>query len=117
RHGFNIFKNEDNSKPLYVIVKDIEKNTITVSSNTVPITSKTERSILCRNTNWIIKNPEKNKKYTAQIRYHGELLDCKVNCLGQTSAEIIFDKNLLVDKGQSIVVYDEDICLGGCIVG
>ena len=121
RHGFNIFKNEDNSKPLYVVAKDIDKNTITVSHRSdlwesTNSASILHRTVLCNNTNWISDIPEENKAYIAQIRYHGELLNCKVNCLGQTSAEIIFDKNVLVDKGQSIVVYDGDICLGGCIV-
>ena len=60
--------------------------------------------------------PEKNKDYTAQIRYHGELLNCKLVCTGQTCA-ISFDKSVLVDKGQSIVFYNNDICLGGCVVG
>jgi len=123
RHGFNIFKNEDNSKPLYVVAKDIEKNTITVSARPClaeECTSRTGtsyRTVLCSKINWISGVPEKNKTYTAQIRYHGELLNCKVNCLSQTSVEVIFDKSVLVDKGQSIVVYDNDICLGGCVVG
>ena len=125
RHGFNIFKNEDNSKPLYVIAKDIDKNIITVSHNSISPIPEMGKNILCEKANWIIEAPEKDKKpasptsqggYTAQIRYHGELLDCKVNCTGKALAEIIFDKNVLVDKGQSIVVYDGDICLGGCIV-
>lgn len=118
RHGFNIFKNEDDSKPLYIVSKDIEKNTITVS--VLPDHSKKDFSgsqINTVKTNWISGVPKYNKAYTAQIRYHGELLDCKINCLGQTSAEVIFNKNVLVDKGQSIVVYDNDICLGGCVVG
>ncbi|NVN97439.1 hypothetical protein HXX01_04415 [Candidatus Nomurabacteria bacterium] len=116
RHGFKIFKNENNSTPLYVVSKDIDNNTITVSSSAVSNISKTGQNILCNNTNWIIAAPEKDKKYTAQVRYHGELLDCKVNVLDDKKVEIIFDKNVLVDKGQSIVVYDGDICLGGCIV-
>jgi tRNA-specific 2-thiouridylase len=118
RHGFNIFKNEDNSKPLYVVSKNIDKNTITVSA--LLDYSKKDFSgsqINATKSNWISSIPESNKDYTAQIRYHGELLNCKVNCLGQTSAEVIFDKSVLVDKGQSIVIYDNDICLGGCVVG
>ena len=126
RHGFNIFKNEDNSKPLYVVEKNIEKNIITVSprSDLGEKENKLHMTVLCSNSNWISGVPEKDKKpasptsqggYTAQIRYHGELLRCKVLITGQT-CDIIFDKNVLVDKGQSIVVYDGDVCLGGCIV-
>jgi len=119
RHGFTIFKNEDNSKPLYVISKDIEKNTIIVSHRSdlwETKESKLHRTVLCSNANWILDIPEKDKAYKAQIRYHGELLACKVDVTGLT-CEITFDKNVLVDKGQSIVVYDVDTCLGGCIVG
>jgi tRNA U34 2-thiouridine synthase MnmA/TrmU len=68
------------------------------------------------NTNWIFKLPVENKNYTAQIRYHGEYLDCKIEILRGKKAKIIFDKNILVDKGQSIVVYDKDVCLGGGVV-
>lgn len=126
RHGFNIFKNEDDSKPLYIISKNIEKNTITVSHksdlwrnehNDNSQTSFSNKTIICSNSNLISSIPEDNNKYTAQIRYHGELLGCRVNCKGLAFAEIIFDKNIIVDKGQSIVLYNEDVCLGGCIVG
>ena len=120
RHGFNILKNEDNSKPLYVVAKDIGKNTITVSHKSDLWQNEENmlnKKILCGNANWISGIPEKDKKYTAQIRYHGELLGCMVNYKGKSFVEVIFDKNVLVDKGQSIVVYDGDICLGGCIVG
>ncbi|KKP65737.1 MAG: tRNA (5-methylaminomethyl-2-thiouridylate)-methyltransferase, partial [Candidatus Nomurabacteria bacterium GW2011_GWE1_35_16] len=119
RHGFTIFKNEDNSKPLYVISKDILNNTITVSPRSdlgEEKEYKLHRTVLCSNVNWILDIPEKDKAYKAQIRYHGELLECTVVVTGPTCA-ITFEKNVLVDKGQSIVIYDGDICLGGSIVG
>lgn len=123
RHGFNIFKNEDNSKPLYVVLKNIEANTVTVSPRSnlgedvgINPIDTSNRTVICNKTNWISNIPEKDKKYTAQIRYHGEFLGCNVEALKGQKARIIFDKSVLVDKGQSIVVYDGDVCLGGCIV-
>lgn len=119
RHGFTLFKNENNSKPLYVISKDIDNNTITVSPKSdlgLEEESNLHRTVVCSKANWINEVPKEDNKYTAQIRYHGELLGCKVIATGQT-CEIIFDKNVLVDKGQSIVVYYGDVCLGGAIVG
>ena len=128
RHGFNITKKSEKDKPLYVIEKNIEKNTITVSNISESIftggptsigfggcTSR-KNIINITNTNWISGIPEKDKKYEAQIRYHGELLNCKLEELEGNNAQIIFDDNILVDSGQSIVVYDGDICLGGGIV-
>jgi len=133
RHGFNIIKNGDSDKPLYVISKDVKNNTIMVSdspNNSFSSGSRTREDegpdhsekelfgfqINIINTNWILEIPNKNKTYTAQIRYHGELFDCNVNILEDKKAEIIFNKNILVDKGQSIVIYDKDVCLGGGIV-
>jgi len=117
RHGFNIFKNEDNSKPLYVVKKDIENNTITVSSlHRQDLCNNIGKTYVLMNTNWISYIPEKDKNYNSQIRYHGELFDCNIEILEEKKAKIIFTKNTLVDKGQSIVIYDGDICLGGGIV-
>ena len=60
--------------------------------------------------------PDAKKQYTAQVRYHGEFLPCKIICLSPTSAEIIYANSVLVSPGQSIVVYDGDVCLGGGVV-
>ena len=118
RHGFNILKNEDNSKPLYVVAKDVENNKIIVSHKSIYFEpNMEENTVLCSNTNWITGVPENNKSYKSQIRYHGEFYDCNIEILEDSKAKIIFYKNVLIDKGQSIVVYDNDVCLGGCIVG
>jgi tRNA-specific 2-thiouridylase len=116
RHGFTLFKHSEKEKPFYVVSKDRDKNTIIVSTRNNIERNKSLVSILCSNTNWISKIPEAGKVYTAQIRYHGEYLKCKLNVVENNKVEIIFDKNVLVDKGQSIVVFDGDICLGGGVV-
>ena len=124
RHGFTLFKHSQNDKPLYVISKDIMKNTITVSDRqnsplpTYFLQKEAKGSGLrIINTNWISSLPEINKIYMAQIRYHGELLSCRIlGSLTSKSLEVVFEKEVLVDRGQSIVIYDGDICLGGGIV-
>jgi len=116
RHGFILNKHSESDKPLYVIVKDIKSNTITVSTRSDLGEKSLYRTVLCSNTNWISKIPREDENYKAQIRYHGELLDCKIFCTSPTGTEITFNKNILVDKGQSIVIYDGDICLGGGVV-
>jgi tRNA-specific 2-thiouridylase len=127
RHGFTIFKHSEKDKPLYIIVKDLEKNTVTVSTKnnlplpTLPLLKGGQGwGLNMVNTNWISRIPEKDKIYTAQIRYHGELLNCQISrSFGSPTSknmEIIFDKEVLVNKGQSIVIYDSDICLGGGVV-
>lgn len=121
RHGFTITQKTENDKPYYVVSKDIKNNTITVSSIlhnfNLLINRRDKNTIKIINTNWIHTEPQKDKKYLAQVRYHGELIDCKIKtCTSGTYAEVEFTKNVLVDNGQSIVFYDGDICLGGGIV-
>jgi len=118
RHGFIITDKTEKDKPYYVVAKDIKNNTITVSTKNL-----SARKVLAENAhvaiksvNWIYGIPKENEKYTAQIRYHGELFKCTISCTSRTCAEVIFDNSVLVDSGQSIVIYDEDTCLGGGIV-
>ena len=149
RHGFTITKKGPTDGPYYVVAKDIKKNTITVSQdkNFYPLLAKEgvgggnlknhhlalrqaqgtppqqggekNSCLLIKNTNWISEIPKENKKYTAQIRYHGEFLSCRVEHEGPERSrrvKVIFDKPVLVDKGQSCVLYDKNVVLGGGII-
>jgi len=148
RHGFTITKKSPTDTPYYVVVKDIEKNTITVStspenvfsyshkqnspqkdtnnsllgifsaraSRTVQVLSKENSVVGISSTNWISGLPEQGKKYTAQIRYHGTQLSCEIEVSENNQATITFDSSILVSSGQSIVVYDSDVCMGGGVV-
>lgn len=117
RHGFTITEKTSDDAPYYVTDRDMEKNTITVShklsDGTLDIEKK-EYSL--SQVNWISKIPESQKIYTARIRHLGELLPCHIESVGPGEAEVGFIKPLIVAKGQSIVVYDGDTCLGGGIV-
>jgi tRNA-specific 2-thiouridylase len=112
RHGFTITKKSPNDGPYYITGKDIKKNILFVSQN-----KKSSNFYLhLENTNWISKIPDENKSYTAQIRYHGEFLQCKVKILSKNRADILLQKPILVASGQSCVIYDGDVCLGGGVV-
>ena len=110
RHGFTITKNSTKDVPLYVVAKDIEKNTITVSAKQQGHKNESNSYNLTA-INWISGIPEEGKIYTSQIRYHGDQLHCKVK--GST---ITFSKPILASSGQSIVVYNKNLCLGGGVV-
>lgn len=118
RHGFTIIKKSPTDTPYYVVAKDIEKNTITVSNNSLSTSGVgSHKSVFTLiNTNWISGLPEQGKKYTAQIRYHGTQLSCGVEVGENNQATITFDSSILVSSGQSIVVYDGDVCMGGGVV-
>lgn len=115
RHGFTITKKGPNDGAYYVVAKDIKKNILIVSQEQ-NYHSKVGADIRIENTNWISGIPTEDKKYTAQIRYHGELLSCQIKIPRQGLGTIKFEKPILVAAGQSIVIYDKDICLGGGVV-
>lgn len=120
RHGFTVTKKGSNDGAYYVVEKDVKKNILVVAQDpypTLPLPrGRRGGGLEIKNTNWIMKASEPNKNYTAQIRYHGEFLPCKVKCRSRTSAEIIFTKPVMVAPGQSCVIYDKDVCLGGGVV-
>jgi tRNA-specific 2-thiouridylase len=119
RHGFTITKKGPNDSRYYIINKDIKKNILVASQDKNYFTTVYRSNLLAinlENTNWIAEIPKADKNYTAQIRYHGEFLPCQVKILPKNKAEVIFSKPTMVASGQSIVIYDNDVCLGGGVV-
>ncbi len=138
RHGFTITKKSPTDGAYYIIAKDIEKNILYVSQDKNYLKKSTDIFLLknsscsrqsrfqvsfqnnfclsLKEVNWISQVPKENKKYTAQIRYHGEFLKCQIRNFKPDSVQVIFEKQILVDSGQSCVLYDKDICLGGGVI-
>ncbi len=108
RHGFTITEKTPDDKPYYVIAKDIDANTITVSQS--PQEQKISNQILLIDCVW--REEVFDKKYTAQIRYHGELKPCFV----QGDKVLFDDPDFSLSAGQSVVIYDGEVCVGGGIL-
>lgn len=119
RHGFNITKNSPDSKPLYVVSKDLDKNTITVADKIYLKEAKRRllpTEVFIKDVNWISGNPDFSKKYKCRIRYRQEKIGCVLS-KSKFGTKVTFDKpELGVSSGQSLVVYDEDVCLGGGVI-
>ncbi|MFA6397285.1 MAG: tRNA 2-thiouridine(34) synthase MnmA [Candidatus Paceibacterota bacterium] len=120
RHGFVINKKTEKDKPYYVIAKDFKKNTITVSQDLSKLkkTEKEKQFIKIEKTNWISGTlPSLNKNYQARIRYRQKLEDCVVNFMDRNKAIVKFENpQITATSGQSLVLYDKEICLGGGII-
>jgi len=121
RHGFTITRKTPSDKPLYVISKDMAKNTITVSPKII-IQQKSaiegEPSLLpevwLNNINWILdKLPVGNLE--CRLRYRQTKIPCKVT---EEKGEIKIElkENIYISPGQSLVLYDGEKCLGGGIM-
>ncbi|MGB8816167.1 MAG: tRNA 2-thiouridine(34) synthase MnmA [Minisyncoccia bacterium] len=116
RHGFKIIKKTNSSKPLFVIAKNLQKNTITVSENPVQDTGES-KEIEIEKVSWTGGvDPDLSKRYFARIRYRQTLLPCKIK-KSVGSVVISFEESQkAVSSGQSLVIYDGEVCLGGGII-
>lgn len=113
RHGFTITEKGTNDLPYYIIKKDVEKNILVVSQTLG--TSNASQEIKLIDCVW--REDPTEKKYTAQIRYHGDLKLCTLNKTGKDTYTVVFDQNdPTIAPGQSVVVYDNSVCIGGGIV-
>lgn len=124
RHGFTITKKKSNDQSYYVIGKDIKKNILKVSQDRNISLIRANKRIVLNKVNWVsgsLFNLQLSTfNLSCQIRYHGEFLSCKIKCLKSDlklkRAEVIFKKPVLVASGQSVVIYDKDICIGGGVI-
>lgn len=119
RSGFTLNTKDVHRTVHYVVAKDLVHNTITVSPHhyggSTAIVSEKHKTHALTDANFT-QNIDENKQYTCEIRYHGEVLTCRVAVGNAANATISFAQPQLVASGQSIVVYDDNHCLGGGVV-
>ena len=119
RHGFTITKKGASDERYYIVKKDVAKNLIVVANaaRANARAASNPQTLTLHNLSFVNKTPKTNKKYKAQVRYHGEFLSCEISEISPTLATVVFDKPTLVASGQSVVFYEGANCLGGGIVG
>lgn len=122
RHGFTITKKSTHDIPYYIVAKDIKKNTLTVSQSLkdafVEEVRQEKKEVALEKTNWISGTaPEYKKKLKARLRYRQTLEECEVFSAKGSSAVVRFkNPQFTASSGQSLVIYDGKICLGGGII-
>jgi tRNA-specific 2-thiouridylase len=110
RHGFVIEKKTTNDTPYFVVAKNFEKNTLTVSHT--PPQEKSGEVISLGVTNWT-KEIKKGDIYMARARYRAPLATVEV--IDQAHVRVIGGE-VTKAAGQSLVVYDGTRCIGGGII-
>lgn len=118
RHGFTVTKKNADDTPYYVVAKDLKANTLTVAH------SLEKKPLECASRELQASQasfcggalPDTKKKYTAQVRYHGEQYKCKITSVSEGTFLLHLEKPAVFDVGQSVVLYDGNECVGGGII-
>ena len=110
RRGLGIAGTDE---PLYVT--EIEGDRVHVG----PRTALEVAAVDAEDASWVAgEPPSADRPLTAQVRYRGDPDRCDVEDLGSGRVRVTFPRHRPsgVAPGQAVVVYDEDICLGGATI-
>ncbi|HYF97728.1 MAG TPA: tRNA 2-thiouridine(34) synthase MnmA, partial [Coxiellaceae bacterium] len=99
----------------YVVDKDIPNNVLIVAQGSEhPLLYK--KTLMCEQLHWISAVPN-TRHLMAKIRYRQADQVCELRELSNGQYEVIFSEpQRAVTPGQSIVFYQDDLCLGGGII-
>lgn len=97
--------------PLYVCGKDMEKNEVILGTNESLFTT----TFAAGDMNWIaIPELTGALRCKAKIRYKQKEADAVVSPLSDGRVQVVFDEPQRgITNGQAVVLYDEDIVIGG----
>jgi tRNA-specific 2-thiouridylase len=102
--------------PWFVAGKDLERNRlIVVQGHEHPLLLS--RQVTAADLSWIGPPPESGRRYGAKTRYRQRDAACEVRELTDQRLVLCFDEaQWAVTPGQSVVIYEDDRCLGGGII-
>lgn len=106
-----------NGEPWFVAEKNIQENTLIVAQgHGHPLLFKD--GLTAKKTHWIHGAlPKKHWVYGAKTRYRQPDAPCEIDAITDDSIEIFFgQKQWAITPGQSVVVYESNVCLGGAII-
>ncbi|WP_427046961.1 tRNA 2-thiouridine(34) synthase MnmA [Halomonas casei] len=104
-------------EPWYVAAKDLEHNVlIAVQGKHHSLLSSD--SLATEAMDWVAGEPPVQQgRFTAKTRYRQSDCGCEMRVLPSGGVEVTFDDpQWAVTPGQSLVLYDGDICLGGGVI-
>ncbi|NVK22648.1 MAG: tRNA 2-thiouridine(34) synthase MnmA [Kangiellaceae bacterium] len=104
-------------EPWFTLEKDLERNVLIVGQgHEHPLLMS--QALVADKLDWVAgAAPSDNFKCTAKVRYRQQDVSCNVSQLDEQKWLVTFDeKQRAVTPGQSVVFYQDDICLGGGII-
>ncbi len=106
----------------YVVEKDLQKNIVTISSkNAAGALPHAQSEVVLEQCNWLAE-PKAGERYAARTRYRQPLQPCTLAIRNDRGlmlarhASVRFESPQTVAPGQSLVVYDVDVVLGGGVI-
>ena len=99
---------------LYVTRLDVAKNEVTLADNS----DLFKTSLIIRDFHWITGDaPTEGYRCSAKIRYRHKEQPATLYVLDDSTARLVFDEpQRAITAGQSAVLYDKEIVLGGGII-
>ncbi|WP_136067153.1 tRNA 2-thiouridine(34) synthase MnmA [Modicisalibacter radicis] len=108
--------------PWYVAGKDLDNNVLTVVQGKHHPLLYSD-ALVTEPMDWVAGTPvaggapAAERRLTAKTRYRQADVPCRVAVRDDGGVEVIFDSpQRAVTPGQSLVLYDDDICLGGGVI-
>jgi len=118
RQGLGIGGDKDSSgEPWFVAAKDMANNRlIVVQGHDHP--ALLSQRLAALDTHWISGSaPTLNHPYAAKTRYRQADAPCQITALSGDQCSVSFEQpQWAVTPGQSVVLYDGEVCLGGAII-
>lgn len=110
RHGLNL----GGGLPYYVVGKSMDKNEVYVTTD---LNDETlwKNDVQLTNVHWINQQPQ-DGEYDIRVRHRAKLTRAHLRVTSEGASFTLDDAERAVAAGQSVVIYDGDICLGGGIV-
>lgn len=118
RKGLGIGGRQDASEePWFTLDKDLERNVLIVGQgHEHPLLMS--HSLVANKLDWVAgEAPSDEFRCTAKTRYRQDDVACTVKRLNESEWLVEFDdKQRAVTPGQSVVFYQDEVCLGGGII-
>ncbi|MFA5081519.1 MAG: tRNA 2-thiouridine(34) synthase MnmA [Hydrogenophilaceae bacterium] len=118
RQGLGIggVKGAEEGVPWFVAGKDMAANELIVVQGHEHPLLLSER-LEAGDLSWVGPAPEVGRRYTAKTRYRQEDAGCTVERLADGRLGLVFEQpQWAVTPGQSVVIYDGEVCLGGGVI-
>ena len=104
-------------EPWYVAAKDMKSNTlVVVQGHDHPLLMK--RTLAAADAAWVAgSSPQAPSNHTAKTRYRQADAPCTLSKVLDSEIRVDFSSpQWAVTPGQSVVLYDGDVCLGGGVI-